>query len=298
MEAPVYEVFAEGISLERCVRDYEFSMSAGHSHQRYEIYFLVKGERYYFIDTQTYLVKEGSVVLINQNQVHKTGAVGSQAPYHDRILVQLDDRRLAEFLRPYRIKPSDFFEKYNGVIELNPQSADALRRLLDAVADEISGKEYGYEAMAYGRIAEFILLLQRQLLHSPLPPVKRAKKTAKHKKVDEVAGYLSVHYDRPEPLPDLAARFYVNKCYLSRIFKEVTGVTIGEYVHLRRIAEAQRLLGATALSVTEVAALVGYESITYFERVFQKQVGASPLAFRKECRKAGQLPGVPAAQIL
>jgi AraC-like DNA-binding protein len=53
-----------------------------------------------------------------------------------------------------------------------------------------------------------------------------------------------------------------------------------EYVNLVRLKEAQKLLSAGGLNVTEVAESVGFESLTHFGRVFKASTGMSPKQYR------------------
>ena len=79
-------------------------------------------------------------------------------------------------------------------------------------------------------------------------------------------------------------RFYINKFYLSRIFKEVTSFTINDYLNVNRIKKAHRLLLETDDSITSIAEQLGYENITYFERVFKKYRNMTPLKYRNYYR--------------
>lgn len=52
----LYNELVDGFHIDRVVRDYNYSMDIRHIHEEYEIYYLLEGERYYFINQQTYLV--------------------------------------------------------------------------------------------------------------------------------------------------------------------------------------------------------------------------------------------------
>jgi YesN/AraC family two-component response regulator len=114
-----------------------------------------------------------------------------------------------------------------------------------------------------------------------LVPSQAKVTTAKHRKVDEVAAYIINHCTTPLSLDSLAKRFYVGKCYLSRIFKEVTGFTIIEYIAIHRLQRAQHLLLHSDHNISEISEMLGFESITYFERVFKNYMEVSPLKYRK-----------------
>jgi len=63
----------------------EYMMLHKHYHVEHEIYYLTKGERYYFIKDKTYLVKEGDLVFIPSNEIHKTS--DASKPSHSRAAV-------------------------------------------------------------------------------------------------------------------------------------------------------------------------------------------------------------------
>ena len=66
MEQTVFSEKMAGLTIDEVIRDYEFTMQTKHFHDSFELYFLLEGERYYFIDRETYHVKKGMVVLVNR----------------------------------------------------------------------------------------------------------------------------------------------------------------------------------------------------------------------------------------
>ena len=62
--------------IERVDRATGFEMPCFHIHHKYEIYYEIEGTRRYFIEDAAYIVNAGSVVLIGDNQIHKTASVG------------------------------------------------------------------------------------------------------------------------------------------------------------------------------------------------------------------------------
>lgn len=132
-------------------------------------------------------------------------------------------------------------------------------------------------------LSQLFILAQRHMSGpSSLPADLPLSTQPKHRKVDEVASYIIDHYDKALSLEIIAAHFYVNKCYLSRIFKEASGFTVNEYINMIRIRRARELLSNTSMSITEVSESVGYETITYFERVFHQYTQTSPSRYRKQ----------------
>ncbi|MBP5626225.1 MAG: helix-turn-helix transcriptional regulator [Bacteroidales bacterium] len=73
----------------------------------------------------------------------------------------------------------------------------------------------------------------------------------------------------------------ISENYLSRLVKKATGRSVGSWIDIVRISRAKRLLAASDLPVIDVAAAVGVEDQSYFSRLFKKETGMTPSAFRK-----------------
>ncbi|MCR5352517.1 MAG: AraC family transcriptional regulator [Bacteroidales bacterium] len=73
----------------------------------------------------------------------------------------------------------------------------------------------------------------------------------------------------------------ISENYLSRLVKNATGRSVGSWIDIVRISRAKRLLSSTNTPVIDVAALVGVEDQSYFSRLFKKETGMTPSAFRK-----------------
>ncbi|WFR58513.1 AraC family transcriptional regulator [Anaerocolumna sp. AGMB13025] len=284
MRQIAFEETMEGLCIDRITRDYEFNMPSKHVHDEYEIYYLIEGERYYFIENQTYHVKAGSLVFINKGQIHKTSVAGGRS-YHDRILIELKTEPFQTFLKvSFGISLTQFFSSKYGVLLLDSNGQDYIKSLLLGIAEELHQKQTHYTAMAMMKLSSLFVYALRTDLITNSEQINNLAMTAKHKKVSEVASFVMTNSTQAKSLDDLAKRFFISKCYLSRIFKEVTGFTVSEYININRIQKAQQLLLDCDLNITEIAETLGYESITYFEKVFFKFTGTSPLKYRKQYR--------------
>lgn len=126
------------------------------------------------------------------------------------------------------------------------------------------------------KLTSLLVLLMEESWH----PEKR-KEISKKQNLQAVKEYLDQHYDQPISLDFLAEGFYINKFYLTRIFKEQFGVSIKHYLLEVRITHAKQLLRFTDMTVEAVGAACGMKDANYFSRVFKKTEGISPGEFRK-----------------
>lgn len=97
-----------------------------------------------------------------------------------------------------------------------------------------------------------------------------------------VLEYIRDHLDRDMPLADLAAVAGMSPHYFVELFRASTGQTPHQFVLAQRIGRARGLLSDRALSVLEVALLVGFSDSSHFTKVFRRMVGATPSRYRAD----------------
>jgi AraC-like DNA-binding protein len=93
--------------------------------------------------------------------------------------------------------------------------------------------------------------------------------------------YIHGHYAEPISRTDLARHVALSADYLTACFRKELGVTPIAYLNRYRVHQARQLLADTSKSVTEIALEVGFSDSGYFSRVFRREVGRSPEAYRE-----------------
>lgn len=269
-----------GLLMEQVLRDDEYRMDTRHMHSEYEIYYLLEGERYYFIENETIRVKEGMLLFIGKEKIHMTSGVPGKL-YYNRVLIQLREDWLLPFFDGIRgITIDKFFGNYR-LLDLDENGQKLVEDLILIIGKEAKEKKVGYEQMIRMKLWELMLYTIRSSQLDMVSGEENSRLSAKQQKVNEVTEYICGHCQEPISLQLLSERFFVSKCYLSRIFKEITSFTVNEYVTVQRIKRGRELLEKTDYNITLVSEMSGFESVTYFEKVFKKQMGLTPLHYRK-----------------
>jgi len=104
-----------------------------------------------------------------------------------------------------------------------------------------------------------------------------------HKNVDlveKITEYVNERYSEDLCLDQIADDLMVSMKYVSRIFKQKTGVNLTDYIYDVRVDKAKELLKTTNLKINEISSKVGIESRTTFLRVFKKRTGVTPNEYR------------------
>ncbi|MGQ9840383.1 MAG: substrate-binding domain-containing protein [Anaerolineae bacterium] len=102
--------------------------------------------------------------------------------------------------------------------------------------------------------------------------------------VRKAMAYLHQHYADPISRRDIARHVGMDEDYLTACFRNELGVTPIAYLNRYRINQARRLLSETDRSITEIALVVGFSDSGYFSRVFRRETGCSPEAYRRAGR--------------
>ena len=281
MQNVLFEESIDGLYISRVVRDFKFTMPDVHIHYNdYEVYYLLEGERCYFIGTKIYHLKQGSLVFVRRNVIHKTAL--SREAHHDRILLEISRSYLESvFAITGELTLHDFFQDDCIILSLESEEQNFITELLLALGRELGTKNSGFRLLAKSLVAELFIYAKR-MENKTNPSASSRTDDPRHRQIEQIACYIAENCCSPLSLNSIAEQFYMNKCYLSRIFKEITGFTVNGYLHARRIQKARSLLIQNSMNISEVAEAAGYENLTYFERVFKKHTGMSPLEYRRQ----------------
>ena len=101
-----------------------------------------------------------------------------------------------------------------------------------------------------------------------------------HLRLLAAVDYIESHPERPLRLDDIARAAHLSKFHFHRVFKAVTGTTVGEYVARVRLSRAAILLRGTELPIRQLYARFGYRSAEQFSRAFAHRFGESPSKWR------------------
>lgn len=278
-----FDLKTDHFQLEEATRSGSFDMKYRHYHSTYEIYYLLEGNRYHFIDRNIFFVQPGSLVFIAKNRIHKTSP--AEQHFHHRFLIEIEETVMEQwFTEMAGGRLCSLFTDEMSIITLTAAQQTFLNTKLDAIKQEASQKREACEEMIEYLLREILLFSFRIKSEGNAAHISVrnliGSETEKIRTVNRIAGYLADHYQESSSLDELASRFFTNKFYLTRIFKQVTGFTIREYLHIQRVQKAQEFLRSSLLPITEIALMVGFENVSYFEKIFRRYCMQSPREYR------------------
>lgn len=279
-----------GITVEHMLRSAAYQMEHNHVHPEYELTLLMHGKRQMLIGGRSYTMEEGTLVLIDSNQIHMNIAVeGDPNAYYERIILYISKEKVEQYDSIFpELEMGSFFQQYEGAYVLSPEERQRTIQMFDTIKQELDGVQKKSQTLIDLAIIEFFITFWR----SRRPAVYLAGEQDQQKKgrfsaAHDISEYIQAHFCEQIRLEDLAERFSISESYLSRSFKDVIGVGITEYINILRVRKSQELLENTKLSIAEIARAVGFESASYFGRVFQKHFEIPPSQYRKDLSQRG-----------
>ena len=234
--------------------------------QSYLFFTVLSGSGELIYDGKKHDLKKGDMVFID-----------CRKPYSHTTDSNLWSLRWCHFYGPTL---SFVYEKYverGGRPTFRPEDTAPFLSTLDSLYKLASGSDYIRDM----RINEELNRLCTLLMEQSWNP-EEATTAPKKLSVVEVKEYLEQHYADKITLDELSKQFFINKYYLTRVFKEQFGQSISAYLTSLRITHAKQLLRFSEKSVEEIGLECGLGQLHYFSRVFKEVEGVAPSIYRSQ----------------
>ena len=258
-------------------RDASINMEFQHLHPYYEMLILLAPNATHLIEGVPYNIHMGDIVLLAPSVMHKS--VYYKGEPSKRIIIdfmyEFDAPETAEAYREI-LSP---FNNFRFDLEDRQKLIDILNSLF------IFSKEHQY----YGNPAdEFYIHTKFQEFLYTLYDLKDKNRYTNdqsynsiEQKMYEVSSYIHTHFNEDISLNSLSDQFFVSPSYLSRVFKQVTGFNLSNYIQLTRIKNAQYRLVSSNDKISVISEECGFASFSQFNRIFNKVTGTSPRQYRQ-----------------
>ncbi|RTE01977.1 AraC family transcriptional regulator [Paenibacillus whitsoniae] len=257
-----------------------------HWHQCCEILFVHEGRGRVVVNRQTYDIRRGMLFFFQPFQLHQVYADVSPATPYCRTIFYVDPLIMDKLLRPFPNRHTLFTSLWQGkdfaqVYDLLHQ-ADIMEWIFTTYNQTFqSGIGEDDEELTFLFFQLMSCLLSKGRGETDLHPMEPLD-TRTQRYSEFMMQWIEEHFHEEINLDILAGHMHLSSSYISKLFIQETGSSITDYVTARRIKQACRLLDTTTLSVEQIGENIGYPNSSYFIQVFKKEVGMTPLQFRKQ----------------
>jgi len=232
----------------------------------WQLIYIAAGKGHFILDNKEVVVPAGNMVLYQPKEEQHYFYLGEDRT--QAWFVHFTGREVRNILSHYEIP----LEGHIINTGLSREYEDYFRKM----RDELVACRWGYEEMLVYLFRELLMTMHRRMEEN-LPQFSGFAS----KEIDFAKDYFSEHYNEDINIEEYALSRHVSTSWFNKSFKSAVGTTPMKYILAIRIRNAQILLETTDYNISDIASMVGYDNPFYFSRLFRKQKGISPAAYRK-----------------
>ncbi|ADZ84409.1 AraC family transcriptional regulator [Cellulosilyticum lentocellum] len=248
-----------------------------HWHDKLEFIYVTKGEIHFSINNESFYVHAGDCLFINSCQLH---AGFSRTPLINYCSIVFSSKLLTNSLDICQ----NFFENitnhrcimqqhFHSDIPAHYEIIEHIKRMITA----LTHKNLAYELIVKSELLViFSILIQTSPQLTSLDAKLPNHQTKNNERLEQIITYISLHYHEKIALTDISEAVHVTPQYLCRFFKNMTTMSLIDYINHYRIERARSLLEESRLSITDIALMCGFDNISYFNRVFKQHIHCTP----------------------
>lgn len=273
MSSAVHELFSLefpnlSLNLFENALDESLNVVDLHWHNRLEVIHVMDGQGTVTIDFADFPVKKGDIVVVPPCALHTARGRDGQIMTSQTVVFSLECfHGNCQFTPVIRAGMAGFAE-ITSVMELifqPPMGSKQSRELL----------LQGYATALYALLGCCGYEHRRQ-----------AQDGQNSQPVKDVISYIHAHYQEKIEIAQLAQIAGYSKYYFVRYFSKHVGCSCTYYIQAIRLAKAKEMLRSASASISAISEQAGFDSVSYFIKVFRTQTGMTPLQYRRMCRAA------------
>jgi AraC-like DNA-binding protein/mannose-6-phosphate isomerase-like protein (cupin superfamily) len=235
---------------------------------RLEILFIRHGRGIHTIDGRQYQTQEGDILIFNSGVIHdeRANPQTGMSVYNCAVTnLKLEGMR----------ENCLIIDGANPVLRSGALRKD-IESLFSMIYSQLYSQNGGAEEISNHLLCSLITIILKQVDGAGVLEVVNEDMLGKN-----IKRYIDEHCFEDLTLECISRALHISPSHLCNVFKKTTGYAPIQYITCRRIGKAQSLLLGTKYSATTIATMVGYDNSNYFNTIFTKIVGMTPIKYRK-----------------
>ncbi|MDY2949771.1 MAG: AraC family transcriptional regulator [Lachnospiraceae bacterium] len=258
-----------------------------HCHDGYEVLMMKRGNVDMQIEDRMITLQPGDIVLIPPYVFHFARQQSTDT--YCRVVLNMKEALIQSLIasnESYRHITDVFYQTPDYHIHVN---GSTLRQLIDLACalEATSGSKadaYGATILSKSLLSIILVILNRQAAASSVAPIlPQTQAPSMPKVVTDVIHYVDQNLAGDLSVSGIAESVHLNSVYLTRRFRQYSGLSLQQYIIEKRLAEAKRML-RNGQSPTEVCYACGFNNYSNFSRTFTNHVKISPRQYQENSR--------------
>lgn len=254
-----------------------------HIHDFIEMVYILSGSGSHIINQVEYKVKKGDLLFINYGQTHSFQTDSEMEFYNVLLKPEFFGEELINSDNAFKLLSLTAFEDFRLFLNVDRLLVSfagseimTIEFLLKELFSEFNANRIGRNAMLKAYMMAFITAIFRKMSFGD-----DSSNLEFEEITPNILEYIEEHYNEKISLQALAKRCFYNSSYFSRLFKELYGMTLTDFIQQKRIEKSCEMLRNTKYSVNEICFMVGYNDKTHFYKYFKEFCATTPALYRK-----------------
>jgi YesN/AraC family two-component response regulator len=256
-----------------------------HNHDGYELFLYLNGNINYYVEQQGQHMSTGSLVCIKPYDFHRRELLNLAS--YERIIINIRDSVMEKLSSDktdlstcfYRLPASSI-----NILQLDEQELGNFIYLAHRLMHELTSDEFGNDILTECYLKQILVMINQLACHHNKTKIENIIPRL----VIDTMAYIEKHISEDITLDILAKEIHHNGTYISRKFKEITGLPLQIYIIRKRVTLAKSYL-SEGYSPIDTCFLSGFNDYSNFSRTFSKQAGLSPKKYQLQ-KVAHKLP--------
>ena len=243
-----------------------------HIHSAIELLYVKEGSYKVYLNDEPLIIEQGDLVLFCSNTMHHV--VAGDSPENSYYVIKI----APSFFINFSENGSDYIMRFaidkkgkKNLWKNEELIGSDVKRILEQLIEEYELQKYASDVILKLKVTELMVAILR---NDPSPPASDTSRSPKI--IYNIINYVQSNYAEDIDEKRLASDHGISYSYFSRTFKAVTGMTFKSFLNRTRINKAEQLLLLKESTISEVASACGYNSISYFIKVYRSVKGVSP----------------------
>lgn len=252
-----------------------------HYHSLIELSLILEGKGVYKINGKTYEINAGDVFFFRPNEAHCITDIEENgmkllnihiAPYY--LYTNFQNALNSNYVK---ILSSAFLLISNKINDtLENDKIEKIRVLFNSIKNEMENKNSDYLTVVINYISTILILISRVYKDGSFSNKERQS----YKKILSAIDYIDNNFNQEITLDMLCEKVNYSRCYFSSTFKKCMGMSLWDYLCIKRIECALNLIKTTDKNLLDIAIESGFNNTVNFNKIFKKYTNLTPGSFR------------------
>ena len=254
-----------------------------HWHPEMEITFIEDGICNYNIDLINYQVEAGDIVIIKPQSLHSL-SMANEKPFKWNTMVfnfnmlssSISDGCLLKYIAPI-INES---HELPTIIKKHEVGYTEILLTLKSIFNCYENQYTAFELELKSHLFHLFALLYKYEFVEKID-INKQISTDASSKIKTILNYINMNFQKEISIDELANLCQYSQYHFMRFFKKHIGITAIQYINNIRLEKASALLISTNNSIMEISLEVGFDNLSYFNKLFKRKYSTTPKEFRR-----------------